>query len=40
MLVINVPTYAFNSVAEQIDHYLEILENGSYAFKVQMLEWL
>ena len=40
LLVINVPTYAFNSVDEQIDHYLGILEDGSYAFKVQMLERL
>jgi hypothetical protein len=36
----NMTAYAFSSVDEQIDHYLEILESGSNADKVKMLERL
>lgn len=40
LLVVNMPVYAFNSVDEQIDHYLEVLEKGGYEAKKQMLERL
>ena len=36
----NMTAYAFSSVDEQIDHYLEILESGSNADKIKMLERL
>lgn len=40
LLLVNVPVYSFDSVDEQIDHYLNILLKGGHASKVQMLERL
>ncbi len=40
LLLVNVPAFAFDSVDEQIDHYLVILETDNYANKVRMLERL
>ena len=40
LLLVNMPAYSFDSVGEQIDHYLKILEKGGHASKVQMLERL
>jgi len=40
LLLVNMPAYSFESVDEQIDHYLKILEKGGHASKVQMLERL
>ena len=40
LLLVNVPAYSFDSVEEQIDHYLVILETDNYANKVRMLERL
>ena len=34
LLLVNVPVYAFDSVEEQIDHYLVMLESDLYASKV------
>jgi hypothetical protein len=40
LLVTYVPAFAFNSVNEQIDAYLEILATGSIEDQIQMLERL
>jgi hypothetical protein len=40
LLLVNMPAYSFDSVDEQIDHYLVILETDNYANKVRMLERL
>jgi len=40
LLLVNVSVYSFDSVDEQIDHYLVILETDNYANKVRMLERL
>ncbi len=40
LLAIGAPAFAFSTIDEQIDHYLDLLENGSYESKVQMLERL
>lgn len=40
LLLANSPAYAFTTADEQIDHYLKILDSGSYAAKNQMLERL
>lgn len=40
LLAINLPASAFSTVDEQIDHYLNIYENGSYDSKVEMLKRL
>jgi hypothetical protein len=40
LLVVNMPVYAFTSVDEQIDHYLEVLATGNFESTKQMLERL
>jgi hypothetical protein len=40
MLALNLPAHAFTSVDEQIDHYLEILNDGTYETKIEMLQRL
>lgn len=40
LLLFNFQVYAFDTVDEQIDHYLSIFENGNYDSKTQMLERL
>lgn len=40
LLAISASVLAFNTVDEQIDHYLDVLENGSYESQVQMLQRL
>ncbi len=40
LLAISATAFAFETVGEQIDHYLDLLENGSYESKIQMLERL
>ena len=40
LMLINFQVYAFDTVDEQIDHYLSIFENGSYEASTQMLERL
>lgn len=40
LLVANMPVFAFTSVDEQIDHYLEILATGNFESRKQMLERL
>jgi len=40
LLAISAPAFAFDTVDEQIDHYLDVLKNGSFESKVQMLKRL
>jgi len=40
LLSTTLPVHAFDTVDEQIDHYLKILNRGSYAAKYQMLQRL
>ena len=40
LLLMNGPAAAFATLDEQIAHYLEVLDNGSYAAKTTMLERL
>jgi hypothetical protein len=40
LLVVNMPVYAFTSVDEQIDNYLEVLATGNFESTKQMLERL
>lgn len=37
ILVLNLPAYAFTSVDEQIDYYLDILNDGTYETKIEIL---
>ena len=40
LLAISTSAFGFDTVDDQIDHYLDVLENGSYESQVQMLKRL
>ena len=40
LLMVSLPGYAFDSVDEQIDHYLDVLSDSPVKARVSMLKWL
>ena len=40
LLLVSLPAYAFDSVDEQIDHYLEVLASDNYKARIEMLKRL
>lgn len=40
LLAVSLPAYAFDSVDEQIDHYLEVLASDNHKAKIEMLKRL